>query len=52
VVVYQAPWLVIVHDLNPRVVTKHVKGFVSAQSWRWDFSTIDMENEDPIATFY
>jgi hypothetical protein len=32
-----------VHDLNPRAMTKHVKGFVSAQSWFQDFTRIYME---------
>jgi ABC-type transport system substrate-binding protein len=37
-----APWLWIVHDLNPRAMSKKVKGFVSAQSWFQDFTKIDM----------
>ena len=43
VVVDDAPWLFIVHDLNPRAMTKHVKGFTSAQSWFQDFTTVYIE---------
>jgi peptide/nickel transport system substrate-binding protein len=37
-----APWLYIVHDLNPRAMTKRVQGFVSAQSWFLDLSLVSM----------
>jgi ABC-type transport system substrate-binding protein len=37
------PWLFIVHDRNARAMTKHVKGFVSAQSWFQDFTPVSME---------
>jgi peptide/nickel transport system substrate-binding protein len=43
VIVDDAAWLFIVHDLNPRAMTKHVKGFVSAQSWFQDFTRVYME---------
>jgi peptide/nickel transport system substrate-binding protein len=43
VIVDDAPWLFIVHDRNPRAMTKHVRGFVSAQSWFQDFTTVYME---------
>ncbi|MCB1741022.1 MAG: ABC transporter substrate-binding protein, partial [Gammaproteobacteria bacterium] len=43
IVVDQAPWLWIVHDLNPRAMAKKVKGFVSAQSWFQDFTTVDLQ---------
>jgi len=43
VIVDAAAWLFIVHDLNPRAMTKHVKGFVSAQSWFQDFTRVYME---------
>jgi len=43
VIVDDAAWLFIVHDLNPRAMTKRVKGFVSAQSWFQDFTRITME---------
>jgi ABC-type transport system substrate-binding protein len=34
------PWLYIVHDLNPRAMTKNVKGFVSPQSWFADLTMV------------
>jgi ABC-type transport system substrate-binding protein len=37
-----APWLWIVHDGNPRAMTKKVKGFANAQSWFQDFTLIEM----------
>lgn len=43
ILVDEAPWLWIVHDGNPRAMTKNVKGFVSAQSWFQDFTQISME---------
>jgi len=42
-IVDDAAWLFIVHDLNPRAMTKHVKGFVSAQSWFQDFTRVYMD---------
>jgi ABC-type transport system substrate-binding protein len=39
----EAVWLFIVHDRNPRAMTKNVKGFVSAQSWFQDFTRVYME---------
>jgi peptide/nickel transport system substrate-binding protein len=36
------PWLFIVHDLNPRAMTKHVHGFVSAQSWFADLTLVSI----------
>jgi peptide/nickel transport system substrate-binding protein len=36
------PWLYLVHDLNPRAVTKKVHGFVSAQSWFLDLTLVSM----------
>jgi peptide/nickel transport system substrate-binding protein len=36
------PWLYIVHDLNPRSMSKNVKGFVSAQSWFLDLTLVSM----------
>ncbi len=38
-----APWLYIVHDLNPRAMSRRVTGFVSAQSWYQDLTLIDMK---------
>jgi peptide/nickel transport system substrate-binding protein len=34
------PWLFIVHDLNPRAMSKRVQGFVSAQSWFVDLTLV------------
>jgi ABC-type transport system substrate-binding protein len=39
----EAPWLWIVHDLNPRAMTKKVKGFTSAQSWFQDLTRVTLE---------
>ena len=36
------PWLFIVHDLNPRAMSKNVQGFVSAQSWFLDLTLVSM----------
>ena len=41
-VVDGAPWLFIVHDLNPRAMSKRVTGFRPAQSWYQDFTQISM----------
>jgi len=43
IVVDEAPWLWIVHDLNPRAMSKKVQGFVSAQSWFQDLTTVGMQ---------
>lgn len=43
ILVDEAPWLWIVHDLNPRAMSKNVTGFVSAQSWFQDFTSVDLE---------
>jgi len=42
-IVDDAPWLFIVHDGNPRAMTKKVKGFANAQSWFQDFTLIEMK---------
>jgi ABC-type transport system substrate-binding protein len=36
------PWLYIVHDLNPRALSKTVHGFVAAQSWLVDLSLVSV----------
>jgi ABC-type transport system substrate-binding protein len=36
------PWLFIVHDLNPRAMTRNVQGFVSPQSWFADLALVGM----------
>jgi ABC-type transport system substrate-binding protein len=41
--VNDAAWLYIVHDLNPRAMTKKVKGFVPAQSWFQDLTHVTVE---------
>lgn len=40
VLVDDAPWLFIVHDLNLRAMAPYVKGFVPNQSWFADLTTI------------
>jgi peptide/nickel transport system substrate-binding protein len=42
-VVDEAPWLFIVHDLNPRAMSAKVKGFKPAQSWYQDFTQLTVE---------
>ena len=37
------PWLFILHDLNPRAMSKRVKGFVPVQSWFVDLTAISLE---------
>jgi len=37
------PWLYIVHDLNPRAFNKNVQGFVPAQSWFVDLTTVSLK---------
>jgi ABC-type transport system substrate-binding protein len=36
------PWLYIVHDLNPRAMTKNVQGFISPQSWFADLTMVSI----------
>ncbi|WP_135465952.1 ABC transporter substrate-binding protein [Crenalkalicoccus roseus] len=36
------PWLWIVHDLNPRAMSRRVQGFVSPQSWFIDLTRVDL----------
>ena len=43
IIVDEAPWAFIVHDRNPRAMSKKVKGFISAQSWFQDFTRVEME---------
>ncbi len=37
------PWLYVVHDLNPRAMSKKVQGFISPQSWFVDLARISMQ---------
>ncbi len=41
-IVDDAPWVFMVHDLNPRALSPKVKGFVQAQSWYQDFTQISI----------
>src|SRR6266511_4278706 len=43
IVVEDAPWMCIVHDLNPRAMSPKVKGFVQAQSWFQDVTPVWVE---------
>ncbi|MFQ3623640.1 MAG: ABC transporter substrate-binding protein [Acetobacteraceae bacterium] len=42
-VVDNPPWLFIVHDLNPRAMSRRVVGFTSAQSWFQDLVPVDIQ---------
>jgi peptide/nickel transport system substrate-binding protein len=44
ILVDEAPWLFIVHDVQPRAMTANVKGFVVAQSWFKDFTSVYLED--------
>ena len=39
----EAPWAWIVHDRNPRAMTKKVKDFISAQSWFQDLTRVSLQ---------
>jgi ABC-type transport system substrate-binding protein len=41
-VVDEAPWLFVVHDLNPRAMSAKVKGFVPPQSWFVDLTQVSI----------
>ena len=41
-VVDEAPWIFIVHDLNPRAMSAKVKGFVPPQSWFVDLTQVSV----------
>jgi ABC-type transport system substrate-binding protein len=43
ILVDDAPWLYVVHDLNPRAMSPRVKGFVQAQSWFQDLTPVHMD---------
>ncbi len=38
-----APWVWIVHDVNPRAFSPRVKGYSPAQSWYTDLTTVYMQ---------
>ena len=42
IMVDEAAWLFMVHDLNPRAISKKVTGFQPVQSWFVDLTTISM----------
>ena len=37
------PWLWIVHDLNPRAMSRRVRGFISPQAWFVDLARVDLQ---------
>jgi peptide/nickel transport system substrate-binding protein len=43
IIVEDAPWVFIVHDLNPRAMSPKVKNFVQAQSWFQDVTPVWVE---------
>jgi ABC-type transport system substrate-binding protein len=43
VIVADHMWIWAVHDLNPRALRPNVKGFVQAQSWFQDLTTVTVE---------
>jgi peptide/nickel transport system substrate-binding protein len=43
IIVDDAPWVFIVHDLNPRAMSSKVKGYVQAQSWFQDLTPVWVE---------
>ena len=42
IIVDDAPWIFIVHDLNPRALSPKVKNFVEPQSWFVDLTSISV----------
>lgn len=42
-VVDNAQWIWVTHDVNPRAMAPHVKGFVQAKSWFQDLTPISIE---------
>jgi peptide/nickel transport system substrate-binding protein len=43
IIVEDAPWVFIVHDLNPRALGPKVRGYVQAQSWFQDLTPVWVE---------
>jgi peptide/nickel transport system substrate-binding protein len=41
-VVEEAPWIFVAHDLNPRAMSARVKGFVPPQSWFVDLTQVSV----------
>jgi peptide/nickel transport system substrate-binding protein len=42
IVVDDAPWIFVVHDMNPRALSPKVKGFVEPQSWFVDLTSVSV----------
>ena len=42
IVVEDAPWIFVAHDLNPRALAPTVKGFVQPQSWFVDLTSVSV----------
>ena len=42
IIVDDAPWLFVAHDLNPRALSPKVKGFVQPQSWFVDLTSVSV----------
>jgi peptide/nickel transport system substrate-binding protein len=40
----EAVWIWVVHDLNPRALSPKVKGFVQAQHWIQDLTSVSIQN--------
>ena len=37
------PWLWVVHDMNPRAMSRRVRGVITPQSWFIDLTTVDIQ---------
>ena len=42
ILVDDAPWIFVAHDLNPRALSPKVKGFVQPQSWFVDLTSVSV----------
>ncbi|MGJ5242308.1 ABC transporter substrate-binding protein, partial [Bradyrhizobium oligotrophicum] len=42
-IVDDAMWIWVVHDLNPRAMRPNVKGFIQAQSWFQDLTPVSLD---------
>jgi len=43
ILVDDAHWLWVVHDVNPRALSPHVQGFIPPQSWYLDLTTVEVK---------
>ena len=41
--VNEAEWIWVVHDVNPRAIAPHVKGFAQAKHWFQDLTPVSIE---------